>query len=868
MNLDHEFEVHIPLTGKYIELEALPGQDCANRYGVVWDACQQPDDGLGYVVQFRESRTCRILAWIGKGGTVTECDRPIAFVAPGIPALVAERGKDDDSAGLMRSRRHGSDELMAMVAYRGYFPGQYAFEELQTKGSEGLASKAELERVLGGYAGRRLAWRVFLAVSYLAFYLLPRLGSSIAAVSGTIADVLRSFTEQPLPDAIDSLIFRVMESQEDEVSGSGFERYAARMLQQAGSAGLRQIATRHEMRVSRLSTTLLFWLRFPDDVTEEERAVLLSVEACLNRLALIEAALRARGDSTALADVGESLCALQDRRNLAGVADSARERFGASQEENPYCVYLPANPVRGGEWDIRTRFLRACERLRVPFRLEYRFDADAGQGIFDVRMGVPAAGAFPGSLWNEGELRWEDHVREREARASLYALRLAMLVASCAFGTSLGIRSVILTACENAPTGTPVLSLAFERMSFLNRSLPQVESGAVARIGRDGKCVASHPAELLSLLAPMGCRISFGEDGGLLPIQPLAASLSPSRLALSDDQRTLPSFLAQLLHAHTVRDLDVEATTDLRELDEVQNAIEEAPDSRLLAIARLEELAERNPLPGFESGVYTDADVQQMPREYGLLPWSGVEILGSLGDGGEGAPHTIRFVYFPNLMTRCVAGVIARDDEEEFRPISAVAYRSRSALAKLYAESGDVDAAVARAYECSSLAPTSAGLQFELAQLMLVVKHPRDAVVFLRQALKVCVRQQMATVLYAHLASAFWMCDDVEPALAAFTLARGHAEGATPFDQAIAQLAHLLDLKEAPGIEQAASILRGQGVSLAPSEAARALVISAGVGFTDARMFELAWPLVGAMGMDIGNDVMAMMGEHLRIGLG
>ena len=87
MDLDRELEVKLPLMGKSIELEALPGQDPAVRYGVIWDVCQQPGDGLGYIVQFRDSRTCNILAWMGRGGVVHECDRPIAFVVPGVPVV-------------------------------------------------------------------------------------------------------------------------------------------------------------------------------------------------------------------------------------------------------------------------------------------------------------------------------------------------------------------------------------------------------------------------------------------------------------------------------------------------------------------------------------------------------------------------------------------------------------------------------------------------------------------------------------------------------------------------------------------------------------------------------------------------------------
>ena len=86
MGVDEELEVKLPLMSRSVMLDALPGQDPAVQYGVIWDACQQPGDGLGYVVRFEDSRTCRILAWMGRGGVVSECDRPIAFVMPGSSA--------------------------------------------------------------------------------------------------------------------------------------------------------------------------------------------------------------------------------------------------------------------------------------------------------------------------------------------------------------------------------------------------------------------------------------------------------------------------------------------------------------------------------------------------------------------------------------------------------------------------------------------------------------------------------------------------------------------------------------------------------------------------------------------------------------
>lgn len=155
MDADRELEVKLPLMGKSIALDALPGQDPADRYGVIWDVCQQPGDGLGYVVKFQDARSCRILAWMGRGGVVSECDRPIAFVTPGVPVIAAKHDDYSSESGIVRARRHGSDELVRVVAFRDYFPSQMAFEPVAGKGP-GIDSVAELERILGPYAGRRV----------------------------------------------------------------------------------------------------------------------------------------------------------------------------------------------------------------------------------------------------------------------------------------------------------------------------------------------------------------------------------------------------------------------------------------------------------------------------------------------------------------------------------------------------------------------------------------------------------------------------------------------------------------------------------------------------------------------------------------
>ena len=863
MGVDEELEVKLPLMSRSVVLDPLPGQDPTVEYGIIWDACQQPGEGLGYVVRFVDSRTCRILAWMGRGGVVSECDRPIAFVMPGIPVLATLRPSEESEIGSVRVRRHGSDELVQAAAFRDYFPNQVGFEPVAGKGAEGAATRADLERALGPYAERKLGWRVFVAVSYLAFYLLPRLSSEVGHAKGTISDVLKSLMTRPLPDAIDSLIFRVITAEDnpaDEVSG--FERYAARMLQQAGASELRDIAARRDIGIARLATTHLFWMRIADDVEPAEREVLIAIESCLNRMALIDLALKAADASTRLSDCRESRCALEDHRTLVRVADRAQLALDAGQDENPYATYYPANTMRGGEWDVRTRFIRACENLPLPFRLEYRFDCHARGGMLEARIGLPPARAFPEDRWNPSESRWERRANERPAMAACYALRVAALVAACGFGASIAMRQVVVTGCAGSPAGQPLLSLRFERMSFLNRALYRIESGMVARVGERGACTADNVKALLDMLAPLEANLDLADDATMQPVDPLHVDLPESRLPISEDRRYLPSSLAHLLHADRVCDLDLESNSDLRELDAVQTAVEESRESSLLGIATLEEIVERHPIAGLADPGDIVAAAEAALRGLDL----GIPGYDKLDDEGDSRP--VRLAYFPNLFSRCLVDVVARREDEGFEPVPSQAYLARQALAKLYLRSGDADAAMARIAECAALTPTSSGMLLEAAQIALAAQRPQDAVELIIRALRVCVRQPVANALYAHLAGAYWACGKLELALASFAMARRFEQGQSGFDQAIGQLVNMLRLDDMPSAEAAAATLRGAGVPLAPVDEARRAILVCAAEFTDARMFELAWPLVGSIGIDVGNDVIAMMGEHLHTGLG
>ena len=476
-------EFKLPMLGKCMKLRPLPDQDPRREYGVIWDSCRQPGEGWGYVFEFTGKRRGRILAWMTAGGAAYACDEPLAYVPEGEPDVLASRLPEDENAGQVEARSGRGLPLRLASRYRRVpRTGTFAFEQPACD--------------LGSYAGSKLDLRTFLAVAFLAFVHLPQ-ESGAAVPCGRMADVVDDLLKPPLPDACDLLVHRVRSARPG--GASGFELYAARLLEEAGSSRLRAIAAHADIGAGRLSTTGLAWLRFDEDALDgEERNAVLAVESALNRLALIEASVAAADGAGALyAGYDEGFCSELDWRALCGIAAGAGALARGSGQPNEPRGMFGVQAAQGGEWDVRTRFAQACEGLRLPFRLEYRFDADAAAGVLAVECSAPLPGAFPAARWDAARAMWEDVRALRGWAASAYAMRLAAVLAAAAFGAGIGMARAVVTVRPGSLGGQAGMSLAFDRIPFLADVLPRIEAGALA-----DPVVACDPAAVLALLDP------------------------------------------------------------------------------------------------------------------------------------------------------------------------------------------------------------------------------------------------------------------------------------------------------------------------------------------------------------------------------
>ncbi len=809
MGAHDDAAIKLPLLARTVKLDPLPGHDPARRFAVVTDAISQPDVGAGYLVEMLDRRHVRILAWLREGGRVYACDRPLDHEPDRTPDVRLARFADDPERGRVELALPGSQ--MRIVADIASCKGGYRFGDAACD--------------LGPYANRTLDVSTMMAASFVAFALPKSDDSSAndAAPGGKAApgardprETLADLTSHVLPDALDTLAWRV-ENEEAMGPASGFERYAARILGEAGAARVRAIAAGRPIDVIRLNSTNLFWLRFSsNDLGPEDRATLLSVEAAFNRLVFVAERL---GDGGATAD--EGTCAQADAAALRSVAAKAKALVNADPQPNPLRCVRGAEGAPGGAWDVRTRLASALERLALPFRLEYRYDCDVSRGAVSITASVPPEEAFSTSVWDGSG--WHDAGDARAADAASYAVRLATLLAACAFGASVAVvRAVVnLRAAADAQDGSAddaptLLSLAFDRIPFVMGSLGRIDRLADPALNGEG---------LLGELAPADRAVSFDARGGLLPVEPLDAGMAGRHPALWQDTRPLPENLRAPLRADYAWELDVFHDDGPVPVGCVREVMEEDGATPLLATMRLEELATR-----------CDAE-----------PLEGRTAL-----------------YCGNALCRLLVSLADGDGSTRYQKAPDASYEVRMELAGLYGSINDPGRALAANLECVSLAPTTVPAYARAATCYADAERYREAADLLEKALRFTASSDEATYLYYRLAFALWMDGQRELGLACYVLALPDSRMGEQAKVEMRSLMEEMGVREAPDRAQASATLRAAGIPVAPSDELLDLAARMAVGLVDAGIDEAAWPAVQLLGSLTHDDALIAVSTSLR----
>ena len=822
--------IKLPLFSKTSKLAAIPGQPEGVTYAVVWDACRDPEHGFGYVAELLPGRRARVLAWLGAGGKVYSCDRPLSSLAGLRPSLELAQWQDRKGQGVIRvPDPNGGGQPVIVGEYQTTWDQRYGFvNPTRDPGRFFLTRNWEL--------------RYFLAVSWLTFVHIPQTqGVAAGSGGGRIGEVILNLLDGPLPDALDALIWRGTTQQGQT---SGFERFAARQLVEAGAADVRAIAAEHNVTLVRLGSTSLFWLRFDDDVSPEQRATLLAVEAALNRLWFVEwAAGAADGGTGMLHAFDERFCAQAAQGALREISRNAGAVAQRERADNPYRTIRGAEGARGGVWDVSTRFVDTCERLKLPFRLEYRFDTDLDAGVMAVRFTVPSANAFPASRM--GERGWYDARAGRPACAATYAIRLAGLMAQAAFASSVRVMGVDVTAHEDGLAGRPLLSLGFDRTPFLMEALPPLKDGRL-----DNPMFDDDPLAVLNVLKPVRHAVRFAGDRGLCEITPLPvhASLAAKRQEVWRDRRPLPEPLRGLLRADTVAELDVMHDGAVVGDDEVRAILEENEESPLIASVQLEAVLSRIGEIGLD--------------EQGRLPlycaYPMARLIVSL-DSGMGAGSVL-----PDAEP-------LRSADTRYWKAPDAAYGAHLWLSRFARQEGDADRGLAEALQCLALAPTTARAYIEVAVCHAEQEQYAQAAETLTQGLRVALLPGDFLYMYYRLAYALWRIGRTNEAVACYTMVLREPNTALA-ETARGELAELRqqidDTRPPMAVAEAEQVLHAANIPVSPTEAALDAMAAAAVGLTDAGMPMAAHDAVWLMSRHMRNsDVYDSMAASLRDGV-
>lgn len=756
-------------------LPAVPGQPVGSSFGIVWDITPVPPGGLCYIVEFLDRSQASVLGVITNNARVYRVDAPCS----------AELGLDDIELMLVRDRDSQLGDVYArdargkLVRITGY-----------TGSPDGTMREVRDEATWN--TEHSLPYREFMAMLFLRYRLFGAAtvaceppASSASAWTDLHEPVVLfdSFTDMALPDAIESLMYRVRIKEHP----AGIERYTCRLLSRIDLQRLRQLTVSCDATLVYIKRMNGFYINFNHEgISPESEAFLLSVEAVLNRILSVLDAIGC-GLSPVRVSPSEEGCAEIDRAALERVTDRVGKIGARGDEASDLRCPGTVACERGGEWDVRSSFAGICEEQNLIARLEYRFDYRAPDGLISVRIMRPAAQSMPSEVYDECAGAWRvvaDEERVRMARE--YGCRMSLVVAAAAFASGLNVRSCIVEEADEL--SAEHVSRCFERVEFLTSVVPLA-------------------AELVGIpLAGCGAVATtrrFEVPGGFERVAPPALTLPPR-----DDDRALPAALRSKLLADDVRELEVEdgASEDgLRRFHELRSMLYEDPQR---AVEGLNELIE--------------------------------EAQASCAAAELMAASPLRTQYCENHIGRIILPLFIDDPTVRIHRAPDTLFFSQYELCNLYARMGAYERALPEARNLLDLATTSMPAHFMLINVLARLEMFDEVVEVAKHGLRIAFEQDAIAYLFYRLAFAYWRLKDRTTALACYAMVLPGEQISQVAREETAELMRNMGRTDPMGFEEARSVLEAAGIPVPPTDEVCNQVADTAVMLADSGFLYLA----------------------------
>ncbi len=793
---------------------AMPEQPAGRSYGVVWKVFGEDPKESCYVVEFVGKSHISLLGYVSVSGEVYKVDRPVSEVSlPDEPDMQLVLDESNPSIGEI-TVRDGDGTMRPQARVNGSPEGT-------------MREQSDHET---WNSTRSLRYGEFMASMFLRYVIFAdsenvaantpdadRLDEGMKNVVDKIklvklsepVEVLLGFDSTPLPDAIETLLYRIDHTDDP----SGIERYAAALMGEVNLPRLRTIAAKTEMSLARIDRSRLFYLNFDRSLLDQDEIdTLLAVECRLNRLSGILERIGAGLGPVASSPSFEG-CSLFDLWHISKTTNDVPRLLETLSNDNPWAKPGTVACQPGGEWDVRTRFARIVEALNVVTRLDYTYRANVAEGIMLVRFGQSVVDAMPQREYDAQDDVWREvDEPKRAAWATEHDARIVLALTAACFASGARItRCYVQIAAPDGEQGERVIATySFGRAAYLANCVP---------VAKDLESMD---------MDDMPCKrmLEAYESDAPDAIEPAEVHARPR-----DDHRTLPPALRDLLLADTADELEV---------------MEEDDDPY---VARVIELRERAKVDRASALEGFSRLVEELEAKCAVA-----ELL---------ATGPVQTQFCDNQLVRIVLPVMEEDRSVRILRAPDALYFAQHEICSFYVEQEDFERALPEVRHLYDLARSSMQSHFALINVLARLERFDEIIEVARHGLRIASDRSAIGYLFYRLAFAYWNCDQLDLALACYRLVpRGEESGSSALEE-MQGLMNEMGVSEPPTFEEAVETIRKAGLELPPVSAVTNQLADAAVQLVDNGFFFLARGCIFQMWRTMGNDELGSLNRSL-----
>lgn len=793
---------------------SMPEQPAGRSYGVVWKVFGEDPKESCYVVEFVGKSHISLLGYVSVSGEVYKVDGPVQKVPlPKNPDMKLVLDESDSSVGEILVR--GANGAMRACA--------------RTVGSPEGPMREQSDHETWN-SSRALPYGEFMASMFLRYVIFAdpknalantvpadELDEGIKNTANKIklvklpepVEVFLGFNTAPLPDAIETLLYRVDHAD----NPSGIERYAAALMSEVDLPRLRTIAAKSEMGLARIDRSKLFYLNFDRSLLDQDEIdMLLAIECRLNRLSGILERIGA-GLAPAASSPSFEGCSLFDLWHISKTTNDVPRLLETLSNDNPWAKPGTVACQPGGEWDVRTRFARIVEALNVVTRLDYTYRANVAEGMMLVRFGRTVVDAMPQREYDAQDDAWREvDEPKRAAWATEHDARIALTLAAACFASGARItRCYVQIAAPDGEQGERIIATySFGRAAYLANCVP-----------------AAKNFESMDM-DDMPCKrmLEAYESDAPDAIEPAEVHARPR-----DDHRSLPPALRDLLLADTADELEV---------------MEEGDDPYVARVAELRERAKVDRAGAFEG---FSRLVEELEAKCAVA-----ELL---------ATGPVQTLFCDNQLVRMVLPVMEEDRSVRILRAPDALYFAQHEICSFYADQEDFERALPEVRHLYDLARSSMQSHFALINVLARLERYDEVIEVARHGLRIASDRSSIGYLFYRLAFAYWNCDQLELALACYRLVpRGEESGSNALEE-MQGLMNEMGVNEPPTFEEAVETISKAGLELPPVPAVSNQLADAAVQLVDNGFFFLARVCIFQMWRTMGNDELGSLSRSL-----